>query len=51
MDTSDTPLNPPLTWNGGAVTSFACSCLLNCFAATDRHTDASLLYKPPEVFG
>ena len=23
--------------NVGAVTSFACSCLLSCFAATDRH--------------
>ena len=26
-----------LAVNGGAVTSFACSCSLNCFAATDRH--------------
>ena len=28
--------------NGGAVTSFACSCSMNCFVATDRHADASL---------
>ena len=29
--------SPELAVNGGAVTSFVCSCLLNCFVATDRH--------------
>ena len=28
--------SPARTLNGGAVTSFVCSCSLNCFAATDR---------------
>ena len=44
---------PEITVSGGAVTSFACSCLLNCFAATDRHANASLsraVQSPMEFF-